>query len=98
LTGFQKSILFKTCWLLIKHHFGCSNEEKDFWIIDWFLTVDLGYLIPPIYRFLDLLYFQIELGPQVGPELPETNSHWSPFFFFLWCLVHVACYIIVKSE
>jgi hypothetical protein len=47
LTGFQKSTIFKICWLVIKHHFGCSNEEKDFWIIDWFLTVDLVYLIPP---------------------------------------------------
>jgi hypothetical protein len=25
-----------------------NNEEKDFWIIDWFLIVDLVYLIPPI--------------------------------------------------
>jgi hypothetical protein len=33
LTGFQKTTIFKTCWLLIKDHFGCSNyEEKDFWI------------------------------------------------------------------
>jgi hypothetical protein len=48
LTGFQKSTIFKTCWSLINHHFGSSNEEKDFWIIDWFLIVDLVYLTPPI--------------------------------------------------
>jgi hypothetical protein len=41
--------------MLIKHHFGCSNEEKYFGIIEWFLTVDLVYLIPPIILLLQLI-------------------------------------------
>jgi hypothetical protein len=57
---FSKSTIFKTCWLLIKHHLGCSNEEKYFWIIDWFLTVDLVYLIPPNVKFnVTPIYFKI---------------------------------------
>jgi hypothetical protein len=28
------------------------NEEKEFWIIDWFLIVDSVYLIPPKGGFL----------------------------------------------
>jgi hypothetical protein len=46
--------------LLINHHFESNNEEKDFWIIDWFLIVDLVYLIPPIEGacalFIDIWY------------------------------------------
>jgi hypothetical protein len=26
------------------------DGEKDFWIIDWFLIVDLAYLIPPFLK------------------------------------------------
>jgi hypothetical protein len=47
----------KTCLLLINHHFESINEEKDIWITDWFLIVDLVYLIPPIMHVYLLFQF-----------------------------------------
>jgi hypothetical protein len=82
LTGFQKSTIFKTCWLLIQHHFVCSNEEKDFWIIDWFLTVDLVQPIPFFLRSRgtppDQVFLEKSATQPVQLDVQAEGVNWLP--------------------
>ena len=52
MTGFEKSTIFKTFFFFTNKLLGTINEEIIFSKIDWFLIVDLLYLIAPIEYLL----------------------------------------------
>ncbi|KNZ58827.1 hypothetical protein VP01_1853g2 [Puccinia sorghi] len=74
---FQKYTLFKMCWFFTNNLLEPINEEIYFLIIDWFLIVDLLYLIPPIYIMIYLFIFD-------NPNLKKKKTHFKYLSISSW--------------